>query len=193
MQMISEKLVTVWVFVFKGGIASMFGHDLKLQAKSLTCMVTPAADGTFSLEAVVDARRIEVACARSNGHDLPHSALSPSDHQDIHRHLLYDVLETERFPEIHFSSTRVVKGLERFDITGNLTMKGHTHQLHFRAMKAEGRYVATVQIHQPDFGIKPFSTALGALKIKPDVQVEVWLPADVLEGSAKIHDAGGMP
>lgn len=193
MQMLSENVVTVWIHVFKGGIASVFGHDLKLQAKSVTCMVTPAADGTFSLESVVDARRIEVVCARSGDKDLPATTLSPGDRQEIHRHLIYDVLNTERYPEIRFVSTRVVKGVNRFDITGNLTLTGRTHQVHSRAVKTEGRYVATLQVHQPDFGIKPFSAAMGALKVKPDVQVEVWLPADALEGSANAHTGPTMP
>jgi hypothetical protein len=193
MQMLTEKVVTVLVFVFKSGIGSMFGHDLKLRAKSLTCMLTPAADGTFSVEAVVDARRIEVECARSNGHDLPATALSPSDRQEIHRHILYDVLNTERFHEIHFSSTRVVKGDDHFSITGNLTMTGHTHQVHFRAMKADGHYVGTVHINQPDFGIKPFSAALGALKIKPEVQVEVAVPLSAFEAGGSQKREPPMP
>jgi hypothetical protein len=38
--------------------------------------------------------------------------------------------------------------------------------------------VAEVKIHQPDFGIKPYTAALGALKVKPDVLVRVSVPRE---------------
>jgi hypothetical protein len=38
--------------------------------------------------------------------------------------------------------------------------------------------VAEIKLHQPDFGIKPFTAALGALKVKPDVVVRVSVPKD---------------
>ena len=193
MQMLSEKVVTVLVFVFKAGIASVFGHDLKLRAKSVTCMINTAPDGSLSIDAVVDARRIEVECARSNGHDLPATTLSAADHQEIHRHLLFDVLHTDRFPEIHFSSTRVVKSEDRVDITGNLTMTGHTHQIHCRAMNVDGHFVTTFRINQPDYGIKPFSAALGALRIKPELQVEISVPATAFDTPDSAHEGRSPP
>jgi len=36
--------------------------------------------------------------------------------------------------------------------------------------------VAEVPIHQPDFGIKPYSAMLGALKVKPDLVVRCSVP-----------------
>ena len=39
------------------------------------------------------------------------------------------------------------------------------------------RYVAEITLKQPDFGIKPFRTALGTLKVKPEVIVRVEVPA----------------
>ena len=37
-------------------------------------------------------------------------------------------------------------------------------------------WVAELKLHQPDFGIKPYSAALGALKVKPDILVRVSVP-----------------
>jgi hypothetical protein len=37
--------------------------------------------------------------------------------------------------------------------------------------------VSEVRVHQPDFGIKPYSAALGALKVQADVTVKVSAPA----------------
>jgi hypothetical protein len=44
-------------------------------------------------------------------------------------------------------------------------------------VRAEGdRWVAEMNIHQPDFGIKPYTAALGALKVKPEVMVRISVP-----------------
>jgi hypothetical protein len=44
-------------------------------------------------------------------------------------------------------------------------------------VRADGdRWVTDLKLHQPDFGIKPFSAALGALKVKPDVIIRVSVP-----------------
>ena len=43
--------------------------------------------------------------------------------------------------------------------------------------------VAEVSLHQPDFGIKPYSAMLGTLRVKPDVTVVVSLPADAVAGA----------
>jgi hypothetical protein len=39
------------------------------------------------------------------------------------------------------------------------------------------RWGAQISIHQPDYGIKPFSAMLGALKVKPKVRVRVFVAA----------------
>jgi hypothetical protein len=36
--------------------------------------------------------------------------------------------------------------------------------------------VGEVTLHQPDYGIKPYSAMLGTLKIRPDVKVRIRLP-----------------
>jgi len=178
MAMLTEKVVSVFVLVYKDGIAAMFGHDLKLQAKSVLCTFSRAADAPFSVEAMIDPRQVLVECARVNGHDDPH-VLSAGDRREINNHIQDDVLKTTKYHEIRFSSTHVVAEGEDFNITGNLSMTGHTHQIRIKAMRRDEHYVASIHLNQPDFGIKPFSAAFGALKIKPGVVVEVMVPGDL--------------
>jgi hypothetical protein len=52
--------------------------------------------------------------------------------------------------------------------------KSKTIQTSVRA--AGDRYTAELKLHQPDFGIKPYTAAFGALKVKPDVLVRVSVP-----------------
>jgi hypothetical protein len=45
-----------------------------------------------------------------------------------------------------------------------------------QAKKVGSHFVAQVVLHQPDFGIKPYSAMLGALRIRPDVRIELSVP-----------------
>jgi hypothetical protein len=38
-------------------------------------------------------------------------------------------------------------------------------------------YIAEARIHQPDFGIRPYTALLGTLRVQPDVMVRVVVPA----------------
>ena len=64
-------------------------------------------------------------------------------------------------------------------ITGTLTLAGRSRPLRL-AVRPSGpdRYVATASVTQSDYGIKPYSGFLGALKVRDAVgiQVEVSLP-----------------
>lgn len=178
MTMLTEKNVEIYVLVYKDGIAARFGHDLKLHAKSLIGMITRGEAEPFAVDATIDARRVVVECARVNGHD-DKNALTASDKLEINRRIQFDVLNTEQHPEIRFTSTHVAAEGENFNITGNLALNGHTHQLHIRAMHRDGRYIASIHLKQTDYGIKPYSAAFGTLKVKPEVVVEIILPGDL--------------
>ena len=58
-------------------------------------------------------------------------------------------------------------------ITGELSLHGVTRPLAITARHVGDRWVADVPLHQPDFGIKPFSAFLGSLRVKPDVRVRI--------------------
>jgi hypothetical protein len=42
--------------------------------------------------------------------------------------------------------------------------------------KDRNRYVASARVHQPDFGIRPYTAFLGTLKVKPDVEIQILVP-----------------
>ncbi|MBW2588824.1 MAG: YceI family protein, partial [Deltaproteobacteria bacterium] len=79
-------------------------------------------------------------------------------------------------PEIRFDSTNVVERGEGFAVEGTLQLYGKSRSIQTSVRAAGGRWGAELKLHQPDFGIKPFSAALGALKVKPDVLVRVSVP-----------------
>lgn len=167
-----DKHAEVLVFTFREGLLSAMGHDLELRAGSFSIDV---ADDRRSIEARFDARAIRVVSAMRGG---AHQAgvLSDRDKRSIEASIADEVLDTKRHAEIRFSSTAVTEEGGVVHVTGTLVLHGRSKSITFTARRVGERFVAEVTLHQPDFGIKPFSAMMGALKIKPDVRVRISVP-----------------
>jgi polyisoprenoid-binding protein YceI len=61
-------------------------------------------------------------------------------------------------------------------LTGELTLHGKTRPLTVTTRAVDGRQVAELALHQPDYGIKPYSAMLGTLKIRPELKLRVSVP-----------------
>jgi polyisoprenoid-binding protein YceI len=89
-----------------------------------------------------------------------------------------EVLETGRFPDITFESTRIsvaagAGGSPTAEVTGRLSLHGVTRDVTFGAqavlMGDTLRAFGTFSLRQTDFGIKLVSVAAGGLKVKDEV------------------------
>jgi polyisoprenoid-binding protein YceI len=163
------------VFTFRAGMLSRLGHDLELAVTRFDVRVNETAR---SVDASFDAASLRVVCALRDGVELPPAALSESDRRTIEDNVRRIVLGTGRYPEIRFRSTRVGDVEGGFDVTGRLARHGEEREITVRLVRAGDRYGADVTLHQPDFGIAPYSAMLGALRVKPDVVVRLSLPAE---------------
>jgi polyisoprenoid-binding protein YceI len=160
------------LFSYKDGLLARLAHDLKLQVERFSIEVD---DSTHQIKATFDPSSIQVVCAQIDGRD-DGSTLSRGDKKKIYDNITKDVLRTRKHPEIRFDSTNVVERGEGFAVEGTLQMHGKSRNMQ-ASVRADGdRWVTEVQVHQPDFGIKPYSAALGALKVKPDVLVRLSVP-----------------
>ena len=160
------------LFSFKDGLLARLAHDLKLQVERFSIEVD---DTTHQIKATFDPSSIQVVCAQIDGRDDP-STLSKGDKKKIYDNVTKDVLRTRKHPEIRFDSTKVVERGEGFAVEGALQIHGKSRNIQ-TSVRADGdRWVTELKLHQPDFGIKPFSAALGALKVKPDVMIRVSVP-----------------
>lgn len=160
------------VFSFKEGLLSKIAHDLKIRVETLELTV----DGD-SVEARFDAGSLRVVCARKDGRDAS-GTLSGGDKKKIEKNLREDVLHARRHPDVRFRSTKIERAEAHADIEGELTLHGVTRTVRARATLEGGRWVSELTLHQPDFGIKPYSAMLGTLKIQPDVRVRVSVAAE---------------
>ena len=172
------------VFPFKDGIFSAVGHDLKIRVDRFAIEVERAdplaaeSKAGPSIKAKFDARSLRVVAAMREGREEP-NALAESDKRKIQQSIAEEVLEAAQHPELVFSSTRVEAVPKGFHIQGKLTLHGVTCPVDFLAARTEQGMVAEVLIHQPDFGVKPYTAMLGTLKIKPGLRVQLILPGDV--------------
>ena len=160
------------LFSFKDGLLARLAHDLKLKVERFSIEVD---DTTHQIKATFDPSSIEVVCAQVDGRDDP-STLSKGDKKKIYDNATKDVLRVRKYPEIRFESTNVVERGDGFAVEGTLQMHGKSKTIQTSVRAAGDRYTAELKLHQPDFGIKPYTAAFGALKVKPDVLVRVSVP-----------------
>jgi polyisoprenoid-binding protein YceI len=81
-----------------------------------------------------------------------------------------------RSPEIRFDATVEGTG-DRRRLVGRLALHGRERATTVEARLEGGAWRARATVHQPDFGITPYTALLGTLRVRPDVIVEVSLPA----------------
>jgi len=84
-----------------------------------------------------------------------------------------EVLDSGRYPEVRFASTRVVPdGADRWQVTGDLSLHGASRPLTFAVVRRDGRLRGAVSIRQREFGIQPISIAGGTVKVKDELRIE---------------------
>jgi polyisoprenoid-binding protein YceI len=160
------------VFTYKEGLLSAVAHDLELIVRAFEVEV---ADDGSRLSATFDPRSIAVVDAVVDGRRSPGS-LSDKDKHKIQSNIVSDVIPVKRHPRVRFESTDIRQTDGGWTVRGRLELAGTSRELTVQARREDGKAVAEVVLHQPDFGIKPYSAMLGALKIKPDVRVVVRVP-----------------
>lgn len=163
--LLDPSAVTVEILTFKEGLLAAAGHDLVLRAErpQVEVGISPP-----SVDVTIDPREIHVLPAVHG--------LSPHDRAQIEKAMLADVLDAEHHPQIVFHSSRVLVEAERIVVEGDLSLVGHKRPIAFVLVSSGDVWEARIPIHQPDFGIRPYSAMLGALKVKADVEVHVVMP-----------------
>ena len=175
MQRFDQSTALCKIFTYKEGLLSYLAHDLRISVTSFS--ISMGGKDHF-LEAYVDARSLHVDCAMENGRERP-DLLSARDRTDIDNNIIRDVLHTDKYPDSILLSSSVKKEGENYLVKADLTLAGRTQEMSFEVRKEDDkRYIADVRLHLPDFGIKPFSALLGAIKIRPDILIHIEIPAD---------------
>ena len=163
------------VFTRKEGLLSKVAHDLQLRVTRWTVTWRGEPGAIEGIEAQLDASSLRVVGAMRDGQLAP-GVLSDSDKQKIERNIVQDVLRARVHPTITFAADNVTASGAGWSLSGRLQLCGKSRQVSLFARKDGEIATADVPIHQPDFGIKPYTAMLGTLKVHPDVTVRVTLP-----------------
>ena len=158
------------LFTEKAGLLSGVAHDLKLLVTRLEVQL----EG-LSARARFDAASVRVVCARQGGRDAP-GVLSAKDRAEIERTVAQSILDAPHFPAIEFRSTAVARGDGGYRVDGVLTLRGREGPLSLIGRRQGDLAILDGSLHQPAFGIVPYSAMMGALRIKPDVALRMVLP-----------------
>jgi polyisoprenoid-binding protein YceI len=158
---------TLVVRTGRTGAAAKAGHDLLIEVTAWEATLRvgeSVADASVELEA--DATSLHV---REGSGGM--QSLGDDDKSNIRTTIDDDVLKGR---VIAFRSTAVTGADSRLTVEGELTLAGSTRPLAFDlAVGDDGRLSAAAVVKQTDWGIKPYSTLFGALKVADEVRVEI--------------------
>lgn len=158
----------VLVYSYREGILSAVGHDICLRVTRFTIDISDIGDVA---EGDAITAEFDATSLRATG------AISQGDARKIEGNAAHDVLAARRYPIIAFRSTRVVRdGDERARIEGELQLHGVTRPIAFQVFADGDVWRADVRLDQRNFGIKPYTAMLGALRVRADVLVRVRVP-----------------
>ena len=158
---------TLAVHTGRAGAAAKAGHDLVMHVTAWEATLDVAddpADTTMELK-----RRLHLTCAFRRAPAGFKSWATRTWRTSTRR----STTRCSCAHDIEFRSTQVTEaaggGLR---VEGDLTLLGRTEPIAFDLVAGEdGTLSAEAVVHQPDWGMKPYSTLFGALKVHEDVRV----------------------
>ena len=158
------------VRAFASGMLAAMGHSPTLAVREFTghAEFSPGSLDAAALHIKIKAGSLNVT-----------NDVSDKDRREIERTMNQEVLETTRYPEILFdsskvSASKVSDGQYLINMVGDLSLHGVTNSQPLSAqvsvvgdtLRAHGEF----SLMQTAFGIKPVSIAGGSLKLKDELK-----------------------
>ncbi len=155
---------------FRDGLAAQAGHDLTIEATRWSAVLGVNEDlSPADLDVRIDMGALVVR--DGTGGVKP---LSDRDRREI-AVTARKVLASDRHPEAVFAAA----GFEPVaggggEVSGTLTIRGQTRPLRIHVTPTGAdHYHAEAQVVQSDYGIKPYTAFLGALRVRDAVDIAV--------------------
>lgn len=171
------------VRTFKEGIASGFAHNHVIRATDVEGEVAFSADDPAAtrLRISVKTATLEVddpALRKAFGEAEP---VNDGDRKKVDENMkAAGQLDAQKFPTVAFAST-AVKAAQggKFIVVGDLTLHGVTRRITLPVTVSQEGSVLTgdgkVTLRTSDYGIAPYSAALGMVRNKDDVELVLHL------------------
>jgi hypothetical protein len=159
---------TLSVRTGKGGAAAVAAHNLLIEVGTWRATVEAgAAPDDTKLMLSADARSLRVIEGTGGI-----SGLEEDDRQRIAKTIDEEVLKGT---DIEFRSSAVSANPDgsRLTVEGDLELAGRTEPITFELTLADGRVTGSASLKQSDWGMKPYSTLFGTLKVADELRVEI--------------------
>ena len=152
---------TITIHVNKSGLFSAFAHNHVIVAPIAQSTLDPR---NMTAEITVQSKDLKVTDpgdSDSTRAEIQATMLGPK------------VLDAAKYPEIRFTSSRIVQtSPDHFRVMGNLELHGAKQQLVFETAWVSDHYHGSTKLKQTDFGIQPVSIGGGTVKVKDVVEIE---------------------
>ena len=168
----------------RDGLAATAGHDLTIEAIRWSGVLTVNEDlSPADLDVRIDMGALVVR--EGTGGVKP---LSDRDRREI-AVTARKTLGADRYPEAVFAASTFTPATGARDgageISGTFTLHGETRPLRLQVSQTgPDRYHAEATVVQSEYGIKPYSGFLGALRVRDAVQVTIDVDLSQLAGGA---------
>ena len=154
------------VFTTSAGFAGKVGHDLELEVVRWRLRLFVVDGRPRDVSVTADPRSLRVLSGTGG-----RRGLTEEDKGDIQQRIHEDVLAGCR---IEFRSNDIENEGDEVRVDGELELAGQRRPLSVTAELVEpDRIRGSVVIRQTDFGMKPYSAMLGALKVADEVRIEL--------------------
>lgn len=161
-----------YVITSAEGMLASLAHELRIRIETFEIVVDP---DNMVARAKFDPGSLHVECVIRDGEER-FDILSDEDRAVIDGYIAKDILDAEFYESITFQSTSIVRSGKDFKVKGVLSLTGTVKEIQFVVRDLGEHKTAKIKLHQPDFGIKPYSTLAGTIRVKPDVNIHVSVP-----------------
>jgi polyisoprenoid-binding protein YceI len=183
---VSAQSSQLAIYVFRGGKFSKLGHNHVMTSTHLAGRVwvhPEFARSGFELSFPVAQLIVDDAEARrAAGTDFPPD-IPQSDKDGTRKNMLKpEVLDGEHYPDVKLRSAKVGGTPEAPQVTAQITIKDKSRDVEVPVQLAVAGEQLTASgefdILQTEFGMKPFSVALGALEVQDRLHIKFKIVAE---------------
>jgi polyisoprenoid-binding protein YceI len=164
----------ITIKVFKSGLFSGFAHNHVVVAPIARAAIATAKPAA---EITVVTKEMKVTDPE----------VSDKDRAEIQSTMLGPkVLDQEKYPEIHFRSSRIEQtSAQHYRVAGTLELHGAKQEITLEVTGGPEHFHGATKLKQSDYGIKPISLFGGSVKVKDELELEfdVYTPAPTAAGA----------
>jgi polyisoprenoid-binding protein YceI len=159
---IDTQRSTITIHVGKTGLLSGAAHDHTINAPISSGTIRES--GTPHIEFAIETAKMTVK---------PDPKIDAKDQATIQTHMEEMTLETKKFPEITFHSSRIERIADgQWTADGDLSLHGVTKPVSLTVKQTGDSWATHTVLKQTDFGIKPISIGGGMIKVKNEVDID---------------------